>query len=120
MTPSPLSRFISPGKYLAKYRAKPAGERHEPYLELAKRLASQPDAMRLPLEETLQAQEVQFEFQVQLLPSEQMMPIEDASVEWPESESPHRTVARDRRDFDFSIQSSVTSIDQIHPETSSG
>ena len=81
------------GKYVAKYRAKPAGERHESYLELVKRLASQPDAMRLALEETLQTQEVLFEFQVQLRTSEQTMPIEDASVEWPESESPYRTVA---------------------------
>ncbi len=81
------------GKYVAKYRAKPAGERHESYLELVKRLASQPDAMRLALEETLQTQEVLFEFQVQLRTSEQTMPIEDASVEWPESVSPYRTVA---------------------------
>ena len=81
------------GKYVAKYRAKPAGERHESYLELVKRLTSQPDPMRLALEETLQTQEVLFEFQVQLRTSEQTMPIEDASVEWPESESPYRTVA---------------------------
>ena len=81
------------GNYVAKYRAKPAGERHESYLELIKRLASQPDAMRLALEATLRTQEVLFEFQVQLRTSEQTMPIEDASVEWPESESPYRTVA---------------------------
>jgi hypothetical protein len=30
-----------------------------------------------------QTQEVLFEFQVQLRTSERMMPIEDASVEWP-------------------------------------
>ena len=49
--------------------------------------------MRLALEETLQAQEVRFEFQVQLRTSEHTMPIEDATVEWPEGESPYRTVA---------------------------
>ena len=49
--------------------------------------------MRLALEETLRTQEVLFEFQVQLRTSERTMPIEDASVEWPESESPYRTVA---------------------------
>jgi hypothetical protein len=81
------------GKYVAKYRAKPAGERQESYLDLIKRLASQSDAMRLSLEETLQTQEVLFEFQVQLRTSKQTMPIEDASVEWPESDSPYRTVA---------------------------
>jgi hypothetical protein len=49
--------------------------------------------MRLALEETLRTQEVLFEFQVQLRTSEQSMPIEDATVEWPDSESPYRTVA---------------------------
>lgn len=81
------------GKYVAKYRAKPAGDRHDSYLDLVKRLGSQADAMRLALEETLRTQEVLFEFQVQLRTSEQTMPIEDASVEWPESESSYRTVA---------------------------
>ena len=78
------------GKYVSKYRAKPVGDRHDSYLDLDKRLGVQADAMRLALEET---QEVLFEFQVQLRTSERMMPIEDASVEWPESESPYRTVA---------------------------
>ena len=32
------------GKYVAKYRAKPAGDRHDSYLELVKRLGSQADA----------------------------------------------------------------------------
>jgi hypothetical protein len=81
------------GKYVAKYRAKPAGDRHDSYLSLIKRLGSQADAMRLALEETLRTQEVLFEYQVQLRTSEQTMPIEDASIEWPESESPYRTVA---------------------------
>jgi hypothetical protein len=81
------------GNFVAKYRAKPAGDRHESYLDLVKRFASQADAMRLALEETLETQEVLFEFQVQLRTCEQTMPIEDATVEWPERESPYRTVA---------------------------
>jgi hypothetical protein len=81
------------GKYVAKYRAKPVGYRHDSYLDLVKRLGSQADAMRLALEETLRTQEVLFEYQVQLRTSEHTMPIEDASIEWPESESPYRTVA---------------------------
>ncbi len=81
------------GNYVAKYRAKPAGDRHDSYLDLLKRLGSETDAMRLALEETLRTQEVLFEFQVQLRTSEQTMPIEDATIEWPESESPYRTVA---------------------------
>lgn len=81
------------GSYVAKYRAKPAGDRHDSYLELVQRLGTQADAMRLALEETLRTQELLFEFQVQLRTSERTMPIEDTSVEWPESESPYRTVA---------------------------
>ena len=76
------------GNFVAKYRAKPAGDRHESYLALVQRLASQTDAMRLALEETLDTQEVLFEFQVQLRTSEQTMPIEDATVEWPETRVP--------------------------------
>ncbi len=81
------------GGYVAKYRAKPAGDRHDTYLDLVKRLGSEADAMRLALEETLRNQEVLFEFQVQLRTSERTMPIEDATIAWPESESPFRTVA---------------------------
>ena len=81
------------GNFVAKYRAKPAGDWHESYLNLVKQLGLESDAMRLALEETLRTQEVLFEFQVQLRNSEQSMPIEDASVAWPESESPYRTVA---------------------------
>lgn len=81
------------GNYVAKYRARPAGARHDSYLAMIQQLGTQPDAMRLALEATLQNQEVLFEFQVQLRTSEQTMPIEDATLEWPESESPFRTVA---------------------------
>jgi hypothetical protein len=81
------------GKYVAKYRAKPAGYRLDSYLDLVMRLGSEADAMRLALEDTLRTQEVMFEFQVQLRTATRTMPIEDASVEWPESESPYRTVA---------------------------
>jgi len=80
------------GRYVAKYRAKPAGDRLDSYLSLIAGLTSEPDALRTALEETLRTQEVLFEFQVQLRTSERTMPVEDASVEWPESESPFRTV----------------------------
>ncbi len=81
------------GRYIAKYRVKPASDRLDTYLDLVKRLGSQVDAMRLALEETLRAQEVSFELQVQLRTSEQTMPVEDPTIEWPEAESRFRTVA---------------------------
>ena len=81
------------GNYVAKYRAKPVGDRHNSFLDLVQQLSHKPDAMRFLLEATLRNQEVLFEFQVQLRNCDQTMPIEDATIEWPESESPYRTVA---------------------------
>jgi len=81
------------GQFVAKYRVRPAGDPLGTWSELASRLATQSDALRLMLEETLRSQPVLFEFQVQLRTSADSMPVEDATVEWPESESPYRTVA---------------------------
>jgi catalase len=81
------------GKYVAKYRAKPAGDLLGSFVDLVTKLGKEPHALRLMLEETLRSQQVLFEFQVQLRTSIQTMPVEDATVQWPESESPYRTVA---------------------------
>ena len=81
------------GQYVAKYRVRPAGELPGSWLDLASRLGTQPDALRLMLEDTLRSQQVLFEFQVQLRTHANTMPVEDATVEWPECESPYRTVA---------------------------
>ena len=68
------------GQYVAKYRARPAGDLPGSWLDLAARLGTQPDALRLMLEETLRSQQVLFEFQVQLRTSVNDMPVEDATV----------------------------------------
>lgn len=81
------------GQYVAKYRVLPAGNLPGNWLDLASRLGTQPDALRLMLEETLRSQQLLFEFQIQLRTSASSMPVEDATVEWPEGESPYRTVA---------------------------
>jgi hypothetical protein len=81
------------GKYVAKYRAKPAGDLLGSFVDLVAKLGKHPDALRQMLEETLRLQQVLFEFQVQLQTSAQTMPVEDATVQWPESESPYHTVA---------------------------
>lgn len=80
------------GRYVAKYRAKPAGDLSGSIVDLVTRLGKQPDALRQMLEETLRSQHLLFEFQIQLRTSAEM-PVEDATVEWPERESPYRTVA---------------------------
>ncbi|WP_254509153.1 catalase family protein [Anatilimnocola floriformis] len=82
------------GNYVAKYRLQPAVDLPSSTLWSAARVATERDAMRHMLAETLQSQELTFEFQVQLRTAEESMPIEDASVTWPEAESPFRTVAQ--------------------------
>jgi catalase len=81
------------GEYVCKYRARPAAELPGNLIETLSRLSSSADAMRMMLEETLRAQHLLFEFQVQLRTSIGTMPVEDATVEWPERDSPYRTVA---------------------------
>lgn len=81
------------GKFVAKYRVRPAGSLSKSVTELVTRLGSEPDALRHILEETLRHQQLLFEFQVQLRTSEDSMPVEDATVEWPERESAYQTVA---------------------------
>lgn len=81
------------GNFVAKFRVKPTSDRLDTYLELIQKLGTHADAMRLALEETLRTQELLFELQVQLRTSVDKMPVEDPTIEWPESESPYRTVA---------------------------
>lgn len=81
------------GKYVAKYRAKPTDDRHDSFLKVVSKLSTEADALRLMLAETLRSEPVRFEFQVQLRTAVDSMPVEDPTVEWPESESPYRTVA---------------------------
>ena len=82
------------GNYVCKYRMLPTGTRKDSYLSLLERLATHSDGLRLALEETLAAEDIHFDFQIQLWNSTKSMPLDDATVEWPESESPFRTVAR--------------------------
>jgi len=82
------------GNYIAKYRLKLMSRFSVSSLHFLKTLATQADAFRILLAETLRASSLTFEFQVQLRTNAQSMPIEDASATWPEAESPYRTVAR--------------------------
>lgn len=80
------------GDYVAKHRLKPAADASA--LSGSKSLVRHRDAFRLALEEMLRTSSLTFEFQVQLRTHAERMPIEDAAVVWPESESPYRSVAR--------------------------
>jgi hypothetical protein len=71
-----------------QYRLTPRGERHA-------RVPRWPsdNYLREAMARTLAQQEVVFDFQVQVQTDPHRMPIENASVEWPERLSPYRTVA---------------------------
>lgn len=82
------------GDYVAKFRLAPVDGHSKSYLTMLKRLATETDAMRLALEETLHSEPIKFELQVQLRTSSDTMPIENATHDWPEDDSPYRTVAQ--------------------------
>jgi catalase len=81
------------GDNVAKYRIKPADAVRQSFLEVATRLGTERDALSHLLRETLLLRELMFEFQVQLRTSADAMPVEDATVNWPEELSPFQTVA---------------------------
>jgi catalase len=78
------------GRYIAKYRALPVDTLRDELTQLG----DGPNALGDLLARTLRDQDVHFELQVQLRTVVETMPIEDATVVWPEKESPFRTVAR--------------------------
>ncbi|MFL1463282.1 catalase family protein [Roseococcus sp. DSY-14] len=81
------------GAYVAKYSLAPAS----PALRaLAGREVplDRPNALREAVIAFFADQEAEWELRVQLWRDAASMPIEDASVEWPEAESPHVPVAR--------------------------
>jgi len=53
-----------------------------------------PDRLRVATVDYLTEHDAEFEVRVQLCTNLRTMPVEDASKEWPEQESPYRTVAR--------------------------
>jgi catalase len=80
------------GRYVGKYRVLPHERQSSSVLQAAA-IIGRPDGMAGALKQTLQRESLSFEFQVQLRTSEHSMPIEDATIAWPEHESPFKTVA---------------------------
>lgn len=77
------------GEYAVKYALKP----HQ-HSEPGARRGSGADYLRDELEERLRRGPLSFDFQVQFYVDEQRTPIEDAAVEWRESDAPFVTLAR--------------------------
>ena len=81
------------GDYLAKLAVVPVAAAQRALDGLSIDL-DDPNALQTATVSYLRDHDAEFEVRVQLCTSLKTMPVEDASVEWPEEESPYRTVAR--------------------------
>lgn len=82
------------GEYVAKFRLVPSSRE---LLALERRkigLIARPNALRDACNETMARQPAAWNLQVQLRTDERLMPVEDASKEWPQELSAFVTVAR--------------------------
>ncbi len=81
------------GDYVAKLAVVPANPAlEELYLEHVE--MNDPDAVRNATKAFFASHAAEYEVKVQLATDPERMPVEDPMVEWPEHESPYRTVAR--------------------------
>ncbi len=82
------------GEYVAKVQAVPVSPNLTALTDAAVDLRDKPDGLREAVVAELARAGGTWEIRVQLCADLDRMPIEDASVEWPEALSPFRTVAR--------------------------
>lgn len=84
------------GPYAAKLSLVPASPALQALAGETVSVAGRPNALREAAIDFLREHEAEWELRVQLRTDAESMPIEDASVTWPEEKSPYRTVARIR------------------------
>lgn len=82
------------GDHLGKYALFPVSPNLTDLANDPVGVSGRPDALREVVSETMVEQGGAWELRVQLCTDLDRMPVEDASVEWDEEESPYRTVAR--------------------------
>jgi hypothetical protein len=82
------------GDYIAKVRVNPAAESATKVTRRELDLKSGPDVFGPALIEDLKLNDFAFDLQVQLCTDLAKMPVNDATVEWPEALSPYVTVGR--------------------------
>jgi hypothetical protein len=82
------------GDYVAKVRVAPDAESAAHVIHRELDLSSGPDVFGPALVDELQARAFDFDLQVQLCTDLDAMPVNDATVEWPEKLSPFVTVGR--------------------------
>lgn len=82
------------GPYMAKVQVAPVAPELTALTDTPVDLKDRPDGLRDAVVEHFARHGGEWEVRIQLCTDLDKMPIEDASVEWPESESPYVTVAR--------------------------
>lgn len=81
------------GDYIAKFSLAPVSPELEALHGAPVDLKDQPDGLRLAVEEFFAGNDGVWELRVQLCRDLDTMPVEDASVEWPQEHSPYLPVA---------------------------
>jgi hypothetical protein len=82
------------GDYIAKVAVVPVSPRLTALTGQKLDMSGKPNALRQAVEEFFDLNDAEWEIRVQLCTNLEAMPIEDASVVWPEDQSPYVTVAR--------------------------
>jgi hypothetical protein len=82
------------GDYIAKVSLVPASPSLTAHTGEPIQLTERDDALRDAVSRHFAAQDAEWELRIQLSTNLERMPIEDASVEWSQEESPYVTVAR--------------------------
>ena len=82
------------GDHIAKFSLVPVSSELAALHGAPVDLKDQPDGLRLAVEEFFAGNDAVWELRVQLCTDLETMPIEDASVEWPQDQSPFLPVAR--------------------------
>ncbi|WP_036166996.1 catalase family protein [Massilia sp. 9096] len=82
------------GRYMAKFSLAPSSDNLRVLTDAPVDLKNKPDGLREATVEHFAREGGEWELRVQLNTDVEKMPIEDASVEWSQSESPYVTVAR--------------------------
>ena len=82
------------GDYIAKLAVKPFSDNLRALTRQSLDLSGRPDGIREAVVEFFRTNSAVWDIQVQLCTNLETMPVEDASVIWPETESPFLSVAR--------------------------
>lgn len=82
------------GDYIAKFSLAPASANIQGLAGTTLNVNGEPNGLREALIDFFRDHAAAWDFRVQLRTNAETMPVEDASVVWPEEESPHVAVAR--------------------------